>query len=518
MIRKDLIIAVLATFCLATVLFTVIPVGSYGTYDPWLDYNDDGKIDARDVAPVAAAYGSKGTPLDKASIEYDSGWVSLTDKCGQYVTVTHNFNNPDVIVDITGKVTLGGGIHQRYLGLTEHRSGWAKSYGSEAWEEAHSVIQTSDGGYAIAGSTNITGAGGFDFFLIKTDMDGNMQWNKTFGGELDDWAYSLAQRSDGGYMLLGSTAYNGFDALFYKIDSNGNMISGWTYGGSGLDEAWCIIRTSDNHYAACGHTTSWGNGVDDVWLFKFDDDGNVDWMKTYDGTNGEGAYSVVQTNDGGYALTGYTWSYGAGDRDFYLIKTDGNGNMQWNKTYGGTAWDWAWSGIQTDDGGYALTGYTTSFGAVAEDSWTVKTDAAGNIQWDIRVGGPGNDEGRCIKQTNEGGYVVSGLTDSYGAGAFDFWLMKFDLSGNLEWNRTYGGIHYDEAYSMVQNSDGSYTMVGKTDSVGVGSKDIYLITTDSELGLAWTDSTANTITLYRGATDVYWNFVRVRLWKPRQTP
>jgi hypothetical protein len=228
------------------------------------------------------------------------------------------------------------------------------------------------------------------------------------------------------------------------------------------------------------------------------------------------ARALIRTIDGGYALVGWTSSFGAGYGDFWLVKTDGNGNAQWNKTYGGTNGDAAYALVQTTEGGYALAGYTGSFGAGNRDFWLVKTDASGTMQWNKTYGGTGDDAASTMVQTVDGGYALAGYTWSFGVNWLpDYWLVKTDSSGNMQWSRNYGGTESDYANALVQTVDGGYALVGDTLSFGAGSYDIWLVKTDIESGLAWIDSSANSITLYRGATDAYWNYVRVRLWRPR---
>jgi len=162
----------------------------------------------------------------------------------------------------------------------------------------------------------------------------------------------------------------------------------------------------------------------------------TEWNKTYGGTSNDVAWSAVQTWDGGYALAGYTESFGAGDSDFWLVKTDSSGNIQWNKTYGGTNTDYAHSVVQTWDGGYALAGDTWSLELDDADFWLVKTDSSGNMQWSKTYGGTNYDCVRSVVQTWDGGYALAGYTYSFGAGDSDFWLVKTDSSGNIQWNKT----------------------------------------------------------------------------------
>jgi hypothetical protein len=215
---------------------------------------------------------------------------------------------------------------------------------------------------------------------------------------------------------------------------------------------------------------------------------------------------------------GPTSSYSAGSQDCWLVRVDAAGNLIWSKTYGGTGSDGVPTMIQTYDGGFAFFGPTMSFGAGAQDAWLVKVDSNGNIQWNKTYGGTANEYAVYIIQTADRGYTLAGGTMSSGAGGEDVWLIKTDTSGNMLWNTTWGGPNNEEAYSLCQANDGSYVIVAYTRSFGFGtatpaSSDWYLIKTSTEFGLTQIDSSANSITLYRGTTDPYWNFVRVRIWK-----
>jgi len=205
----------------------------------------------------------------------------------------------------------------------------------------------------------------------------------------------------------------------------------------------------------------------------------VKFAKTYGGTYYDRAYSVRQTSDGGYIVAGWTWSFGGGGPDFFLIKTDASGNVQWAKTYGGTGDDRAYSVQQTSDGGYIVAGYTYSLGAGGRDFFLVKTDANGNLQWAKTYGGTGIDSTISVQQTSDGGYIVAGWTDSFGAGSWDILLIKTDANGNVQWAKTYGGTDWDFAYSVQQTSDGGYIVAGITYSFGAGGSDFFLIKTDA---------------------------------------
>nr|QNR61645.1 hypothetical protein GZ37B2_69 [uncultured archaeon GZfos37B2] len=344
---------------------------------------------------------------------------------------------------------------------------WSKTFGGTDDDVASSVQQTSDGGYIIAGSTGSYGAGSDDFWLVKTDSDGNKVWDKSFGGTDDDVARSVQQTSDGGYIIAGSTGsydVGGTDVRLVKTDSNGNKVWDKTYGGSGGDLADSVHQTSDGGYILAGSTGSYDTGDWDVWLVKTDFNGNKVWDKTFGGTATDSANSVQQTSDGGYILAGHTGYYGTGEYDFWLVKTDSDGNKVWDKSFGGTDEELASSVHQTSDGGYILAGSTGSYDAGDWDVWLVKTDSSGNKQWDKTFSGTDDDWAFSVRQTSDGGYILAGYTESYGAGSRDLWLVKTDSDGNKVWDKTFGGTSHDWALSVQQTSDGGYILAGLTHS------------------------------------------------------
>jgi len=361
-----------------------------------------------------------------------------------------------------------------------HAVSFAKTFGGTSNDWAYSVQQTSDGGYILAGYTGSFGAGG-DILLIKTDASGNVIWAKTYGGTNYEDASTFQQTSDGGYIVAAYTYSFGAgyrDIFLVKTDANGNIQWAKTYGGTGDDLVSSVQQTLDGGYIVAGYTTSFGASSFDIFLIKTDANGNIQWAKTYGGTNWDEASSVKQTSDGGYILTGRTGSFGAGGWDIFLIKTDANGNIQWAKTYGGTDYEEAYSVQQTSDGGYVVAGSTESFGAGLGDVFLVKTDANGNIQWAKTYGGTNWDYASSVKQTSDGGYILAGYTASFGAGN-DIFLIKTDANGNLQWAKTYRVRDIDYAFSVQQTSDGGYIVAGETWSFGTGDYDFFLIKTDA---------------------------------------
>jgi len=243
------------------------------------------------------------------------------------------------------------------------------------------VVQTTDGGYAVCGWTYSAGTPNRAIWLIKTNSAGTMLWNKTFGGSDSDYGYGIVQSRDGGLVLTGAVA------------------------------------------------SSPTAGDRDVVLIKTDANGNRLFYKTYGGVKSDYGQDVVETSEGGFFITGWTWSFGAGDKDVYIVKTNAQGDKAWDKTFGGPYADHGFSGRQTTDGGYVIVGDTSNTSASdCEQIYVVKTDTTGSLIWNTSMGGPKCDIGYSIKQTSDGGYIIAGETHSCGAGSGDLYLVKLGSS------------------------------------------------------------------------------------------
>lgn len=256
-----------------------------------------------------------------------------------------------------------------------------------------------------------------------------------------------------------------------------------TYGGNWGEIAYSVVEAHDGGYALAGYTHSFGAGNFDFWLVKTDAIGNVEWNQTYGGLWVETPYSLVATSDGGYALAGITDSFGVGGGDFWLVKTDGYGNLEWNQTYGGSNWEKAYSLVETFDGGFALAGETKSFGAGDDDCWLVKTDAKGNLEWSQSYGGEFPDGAYSLVQTSDEGFAFAGYTHSFGYGDYDAWLVKTDKYGQPEWNQTFGSKHVERAYSLVATDDGGFALTCTSNSL-LGTP-FWLIKTDDVGNKEW---------------------------------
>lgn len=260
-----------------------------------------------------------------------------------------------------------------------------------------------------------------------------------------------------------------------KLSPDGTVEWQKTYGGINLDEASSIQQTNNGGYIVAGHTTSYGAGHYDFLTLKISANGAVEWQKTYGGVRFEWAEFVQQTGDGGYIVTGKTESFGAGLDDFWVLKLSPDGVVEWQKTYGGVGSEEANSIQHTSDGGYIVAGDTSSFGAGLLDAWVLKLSPEGMVEWQKTYGGVGHDKAYSIKQTGDGGYVVACWTESFGAGLDDFWVLKLSSDGVVEWQKTYGGLNCEWAYCIQQTHDGGYVVAGETVSFVMETQEIWVL-------------------------------------------
>jgi hypothetical protein len=360
-----------------------------------------------------------------------------------------------------------------------------------------------------------------------------------FGGNGYDVAYDLKQTLDSGYIVAGSTSSFGFgntDMYLAKLNKMGEVVFQKTFGDYNNETAKSVIQLSDSSYVILGYTNSFGVGGYDMYLVKVDKMGQLVWQKNYGGVDWDFGYSLKQTTDGGFIIAGTTYSFGRGNADGYVIKTDALGNVVWSKTFGGSQDDEFKSVIQTSDGGYALTGYTKSYSDITYgDMWVFKINALGDSTWCKFYGGVKEDFGNCIIEHPNGDYLIAGAKQSTTTDFLEAYALRINNSGtvgfqfldndvsndrvfnsitiskrnsnivtliekenfpgyNLQFkllelnvnlfylNATdYGSLDYDETFSIVATSDKGYAAVGYTKGYGAVLTDVYVVKTDSML-------------------------------------
>ncbi len=415
---------------------------------------------------------------------------------------------------------------QEFLGEVE----WIKTFGGSGEDIGQAIIQTSDGGYAILGFSNsIDGdlqgktVQVNDYWLLKVDADGNVQWSKTYGGSKDDRGQSLVQTMDGGYALTGyamsddgdASLNRGFhDNWLLKLNTTGEIEWEKSYGFSGHDHSYDLLQTEDGGFFFTGFLditsaradgyTEKGNtltrhGVGEFWGTKIDPLGGVEWRGYFGGTNNDRSHAVVRSEDGGFVMAGFSESDDfdisnpGGSYDFWLVKVDNTGTMEWERSFGGTGIEISYDIDNTLDGGYVVVGNTFSAdGDVSEtkgesDFWLVKVDGFGNLLWERTYGGSQFDAAQAVVSSKDGGYYVVGNSKSSDQdvssnnGENDIWIIKTDDKGKLLWQTSFGGSQIDFGYDVVEGEDGTVLLIGESQNVDFqgleskGKSDLVLI-------------------------------------------
>jgi len=321
--------------------------------------------------------------------------------------------------------------------------------------------------------------------------DGRAQgliWSSNYGGGYNEQGYSGCRLPDGGYVVLGSTYSFGdgdHDIYLLRLNSFGDTLWTRSYGGSDADYGHDIQPTNDSGFIIVGLTRSFGSGNGDVYLIKTDSCGNVTWARTFGGGEFDEGCSVRQTADGGFVVCGTTNSSGAGFADVYLLKTDAEGNLQWSKTFGGGSGESGSVVRRTLDGGYIMVGSTGSFGDGYSSIYVIRTDDSGDSLWTKTFGGLKADFGYSVETLPDGSFVFAGASSSFGLGYADAYVFKTDSDGSLLWEQVYGGSKDDRAYAVLPTSDGGYIMAGTTESFGSGKIDCYVVRTDPLGEVIW---------------------------------
>ena len=370
---------------------------------------------------------------------------------------------------------------------TNNGDKWMKTYDFSNYDFGESVQQTSDGGYIIIGYTRTRQFIGLDddIFLLKTDSMGNKQWGKTFGGDNDDYAFTVKQTSDGGYIIVGRTASfstGDLDIWLIKTDSNGKKLWDKLFGSSEYNEGGGdVIELSDGSYILLGGKQLFGDvwNPKSIWVIKTDINGNLVWDKTFSKEN-KSCYGIViqELNDGGYVIAGSIRTdrihY---DSDIYLLKINSEGILLWEKSFDKNDAEYCFSLDTTSDNGFIILGNTYEEDPLWYDVWLLKTDSEGELLWDKTYGGNGYDWGNSVQMTTDGGFIIGGFM--YALVDTDGFLLKTNDTGEQEWFKRYRKTRYNIIESAQQTTDGGYILTGVTDEVPLPLRtDVWLIKTD----------------------------------------
>jgi len=390
---------------------------------------------------------------------------------------------------------------------------WAKNFGGSGEDTPRAIIGTTDGGFAVLGSTNSIDGDILDknlavddYWLLKFDANGELLWNKTYGGSGQDLGQSLVETSDGGFALTGyaqsadgdGSNNEGFhDNWIVKLDAQGNIQWERSFGFSGHDHSYDILQTADGGFFFVGflditsakadgysekRSSLTRHGVGEFWGTKIDAQGNIEWRGYYGGTNNDRAHAVVQADDGGFVMSGFSESddfdisNSKGSYDFWVLKIDSKGTLLWERSFGGSGIEISQDIAKTNDSGYVVTGNTfsddidISKNNGESDIWLIKIDDNGDLLWEKTFGGSSFDAAQSVKNSSDGGFIVTGNSKSSDTdllenlGENDFWLIKTDAKGNMEWQQSYGGTDIDFAFDIIENNDKSIFLVGETTS------------------------------------------------------
>jgi hypothetical protein len=344
--------------------------------------------------------------------------------------------------------------------------------------EARFVEQTEDGGYIITGWTESRQEGS-DVFLARYDGGGDRLWLNTYRGNGYSNGHCVKEVRGGGFIIAGETkSRDGYDHDVYvgRTDEKGGLIWEKNFGGGRCDYAWSVQQTKDGGFIIAGGTESSGAGIYDVYLIKLDSSGNGIWEKTYGGAGSDCGYAVRELDGGGYLIAGNTESFGAAGTDVYLLKTDGGGKMIWQKTYGGKGSDYGWSLLKAGDGGYLIAGekemVSDQGGGFA--AYLLKVDPDGKELWEKTYGDKNGSSFYAVSQAKDGGYILTGKKESAGGG-YDLYMVKTDKNGATVWEKTIEGTGFNCGYSILQSKDGSYVIAGRKGIEKSAGSDILLL-------------------------------------------
>ncbi len=351
---------------------------------------------------------------------------------------------------------------------------WEKTYGGNGDDRAFYAANAEDG-YIVVGSSTSAEQGKTAAWALRLDPDGNAVWNQTYSYDAGS-EFRNVLSLDNGFLLVGNVFLPSgkVEGYVMKIDKAGTPQWNLTLKArEGVNKLFSAARTAQN-FVLVGLSESTDTENSSVWLVKISADGNIIWNRTYPGLGEAAGRAVTQAQDGSLMVAGYNDYTGNGNYDFLVLKVDSDGNVIWNKIYGGEQSDKAYA-IAATANGCVVAGDTRSKGAGDSDAYVGRIDLDGNLLWEQTVGGTGFDTPTCLTPAQDGGYLVGGITFSFGNGQRDFWLFKVDDAGKVLWSCTVGRSGYEEAYAVVDAGGNQYVLAGWTNSIAQGRYDFYVV-------------------------------------------
>jgi len=352
---------------------------------------------------------------------------------------------------------------------------WTRTCGGDDDDYGFSITETIDGGIVITGCTRSDGLMSFfDIYTIKFNSYGDILWAKTYGSPLHDIGYSVQETMDNGLIVAGAS-FSSFlgseSALLIKMEANGDTV--WTkrYNGAFMD----VLELDGGEFVAVGFTYPDGPGNSDIYLIKTDMFGDTLWTKTIGGNYNDYGKAIKQTGDDGFIICGTTYSGGTGFSDLYLVKVNNLGDTLWTRTFGDEYSDFGNDVIVSQDNNFVAVGTTNSYEPDEVNIYIIKIDVYGNMIWSSIVGGGSLNIGNSICEMNDGNLLINGTTKLYGMEYSDGCLIELNNIGDTIWTQIYGGYDPDEGTDLLVSADGSVYLVGLTESFGTGDPDVYLL-------------------------------------------
>ncbi len=359
---------------------------------------------------------------------------------------------------------------------------YTKTFGGSGNEGGGQLITTNDGHYIMSGATNSFGSGDYDFWLLKFNLLGDSLWSKSYGGTDRDQCVNTIETNDSGFVMIGYTNSFGMgneDIWLVKADSTGDSLWSKSYGGTGNDYGKDVIQTSDNGFLILAETNSFGAGNRDLWLIKTDENGDSTWSKLFGGTQDDAGLDLIKTNDGGYLIAGYTHSYTNGASDVWLLKFNASFEKQWDKHYGGIEYNRARHVLQNENDIFYIIGENGI--SQTRDLMIMKVNANGDSLWNKSYNGIEEDWGGKAFINSNNNLVISAFSRVYDTDNYDIWLVLANTDGDTLKTQTYGGLDWDAAGGILPASDGDFFIAGISHSYGSGPSDIWLLKIQEEI-------------------------------------